>query len=297
MTEISKKPKKLYVPRVNARCSGKMYADGDRLHALLCQHRDEWQAELATKRLANPGIKDRNLKVRVPVSNELGLIIMTMVDELMYKGNYYLYTSEWREMIRHEALKSMLLYCHCYDPDKATIRRQELNSNRVKPLAPVPTGKQAWNYLSWIANKQMGVKILKLKAAEELAKSVGLGTFDIFSIGMPDDDNSPSISEDLIAEQALRYQPNPDDDDAYVDPLEAVTQQGTDNAKAEYLEALETARRAIVARTDDPKILSKLEKRVKELTDFAEGKQPKVKRAYRSKKSLNTTSVNSVEGD
>jgi hypothetical protein len=143
----------------------------------------------------------------------------------------------------------------------------------------------------------MGVKILKLKAAEELAKSVGLGTFDIFSIGMPDDDNSPSISEDLIAEQALRYQPNPDDDDAYVDPLEAVTQQGTDNAKAEYLEALETARRAIVARTDDPKILSKLEKRVKELTDFAEGKQPKVKRAYRSKKSLNTTSVNSVEGD
>ena len=281
--------KKLYEPRVLARSGkGKNYADGDRLHELLVQHRREWQAKLAQERLANPGVCDRKLKVRVPVGNELGLIILKMIDEIMYTGSYYLYTGDWREQFRHEALKSMLLYCHCYDTEKATIRRQELNATRVKPLAPVPTGKQAWNYMSWIANKAISTKIIDLKAEEELAKSVGLGAFDVLSIGMPGDDQDPSLSEDIVSEQSARYQQSIEEDEEYVDPIAAIRNQDASIAKAEYMAALEKAKESIMAKTGDPKLLAKMEKRIKELVDYVEDKPVKPKRAYRKSKKVNS---------
>lgn len=288
---------KLYEPRVLARSGkGKNYADGDRLHELLIEHRRQWQDRLAEERIARPGLTDKQLRVRVPIGNELGGIILKMVDEIMYTGSYYLYTGDWREQFRHEALKSMLLYCHCYDPDKATRRRQELNANRVKPLAPVPTGKQAWNYMSWIANKSIATKIIELKAEEECAKAVGLGTFEVLSIGMQtNDDTDPAISEDLMSEQASKYQILDEDDPEYVDPIQAMQNIDVLTAKEEYLIALQKAKQSIMDRTDDPKVIKKLENRVKEIVDYVENKPVKTTRAYRKSKKVNSEDIRGIE--
>lgn len=285
--------KKLYTPRALARSGkGKNYADGNELHELLVEHRRQWLEKLEAERIARPGLSDKELRVRVSVGNDLGRIILKMVDEIMFMGSYYLYTSEWREQFRHEALKSMLLYCHCYDPDKATRRRQELNASRVKPLAPVASGKQAWNYMSWIANKSIATKIIKLKAAEELAKSVGLGTFDILSIGMAvNDDNDPSISEDLMSELAAKYQQTDEDDPEWVDPIQAMHNLDASEAKEEYLIALEAAKQSILAKTNDPKIIAKLEKRIKDLVNYVENKPEAKKRPYTKSKKVNSVDI------
>lgn len=243
------------------RGKGNHYADGGVLHGLLMDHRAEWLAARTAAREANPGLTDRQLRVRVPIGNKLGGFILKMVDETMVKGSYWLYSEDWKEMMRHEALCSCILYCHNYDPEKAAIRRAELNLTRAVPLEPIPPERQAWNYLSWIMNQAIGAKIVDLKAKEALAHSVGLGKYDYWGI---DVDN-----QDLIDEKSQKYNrtfvEDCDDDEAY-DPIADIRKIQVKNAEEIYRQSLHEARNNIAAKyPENTKLIRMMDRKIAEL--------------------------------
>lgn len=265
MQDEDQKPRKIrrmkqYRPPA-LRGKGNHYADGGVLHGLLMEHRTEWLAARDAARKANPGLTDRQLKVRVPIGNKLGGFILKMVEETMVKGSYWLYSEDWKEMMRHEALCSCILYCHNYDPEKATVRRAELNLTRAVPLEPIPPERQAWNYLSWIMNQAIGSKIADLKAKEALAHAVGLGKYDYWGIDFE--------NQDLIDEKSQKYnmtfRDDLDDAEAY-DPIEDIRKIQIKNAEEIYRNALLEARAVIAAKyPDQPKRLRMLDRKVAEL--------------------------------
>ncbi len=251
---------KQYIPPA-LRGKGNHYADGGHLHQLLMEHRAEWLAARDAARAANPGLTDRQLKVRVPIGHKLGAFILKMVDETMVKGSYWLYSEDWKEMMRHEALCSCILYCHNYDPEKGARRRAELNLTRVVPLEPIPPERQAWNYLSWIMNQGIGSKIADLKAKEALAHAVGLGKYDYWGIDFE--------NQDLIDEKSQKYnltfRDDIDDTEAY-DPIDDIRKIQIKNAEEIYKNALLQARAAIAAKyPNQPKRLRMIDRKMAEL--------------------------------
>jgi len=207
------KQPKLYTPRTKSvYADGEYYVDGNRLHELLLEHRD------------NPS---------KPVSNELARMYILIVDNIMKGLNYKRYTSEWREAMRHTALLYLLKYCHNYDPEKAKRRRLELNEKRKKPLAPVDDGKIAFNYVSWTANTAISSTVGKLNEKFEKKDEVGLGEDRML--------NTLELDEEVINYYNLKNYDNSieftDEEGEEIDPLEVRRKQNLEDRIKRYSDA------------------------------------------------------------
>lgn len=208
--DLEQKP--LYSPRAKSvYASGENYVDGDRLHSLLLERTDTIKLAMNDK-----GKVDWTSE-HARINPELALMFEAIVDNLMKSLNYKRYTGEWRECMKHTALVYLIKYCIRYDVEKARTRRQELNSKRKKPLAPVDEGKMAFNYVSWSANTAIFSTIAKLKDKKEKYEAAGLDEGRMVS--------TVELDEDVINHYNLRCADDTmfeeDEDGNLIDPLVA----------------------------------------------------------------------------
>ena len=212
--------KKLYVaPVKSVYADGTHYVDGERLHELLMEQRG---------------------KKGEKISDELAIMISLIVDNILLGLNYKRYTSEWREVMRFNAMYHLIRYCHSYDPNKAKIRREELNATRKKPLSPIPNSKIAFNYVSWNVNIVIASTIKKLKEKLEKKGDTGLSDTDMPSVA--------ELDESVLNEYSLQYQDRLIEEDDEVDYLAEKRKKELESRIDRYAEAaLEVARKHIEA--------------------------------------------------